>query len=124
MTGVLAVVEDLFFGSKLLETARHLGVPLALARPAEEIGTLVRERRPALVILDLQSEAARPLETIRGIKADAELRATRVLGFLSHVQADLRVSAVEAGCDEVLPRSAFTARLPEILRPYASVGPS
>jgi CheY-like chemotaxis protein len=121
---VLAVLEDLFFGAKLMETARHLGVPLTLVRPQEEIRSLVRERRPALVILDLQSESARPLEIIRGIKADAELRATRVLGFLSHVQADLRVSAVEAGCDEVLPRSVFTTRLPDILRPYASVGPS
>jgi DNA-binding NarL/FixJ family response regulator len=122
VTCVLAVVEDLFFGAKLLEVARHLDVSLSLVRPLEEIITQVRERRPALVILDLQGAAAQPLEAIRGIKADAELRTTRVLGFLSHVQADLRASAVEAGCDEVLPRSAFAARLPEILRPYASVG--
>jgi DNA-binding NarL/FixJ family response regulator len=124
VTCVLAAVEDLFFGAKLLETARHLDVPLILVRPFEEIIAQVRERRPALVILDLQSPAAQPLEVIRGIKADAELRTTRVVGFLSHVQADLRASAVEAGCDEVLPRSAFATRLPEILKPYASVGPS
>jgi DNA-binding NarL/FixJ family response regulator len=122
VTCVLAAVEDLFFGAKLLETARHLDVPLILVRPLEEIIAQVRERRPALVILDLQSTAAQPLEAIRGIKADAELRTTRLLGFLSHVQADLRASAVEAGCDEVLPRSTFATRLPEILRPYASVG--
>jgi DNA-binding NarL/FixJ family response regulator len=117
-------VEDLFFGAKLLETARQLGVPLTLARPAEEIAALVRELHPALLILDLQGEATRPLAAIRAVKADAELRATRVLGFLSHVQTDLRAAAVEAGCDEVLPRSAFAARLPEILRPYASADAS
>ena len=121
MACVLAAVEDLFFGAKLLETARHLDVPLTLVRPFEEIIAQVRERRPALVILDLQSAAAQPLEAIRGIKADAELHTTRVLGFLSHVEAELRASAVEVGCDEVLPRSTFATRLPEILRPYASI---
>jgi hypothetical protein len=41
------------------------------------------------------------------------------LGFFSHVHRDLKAAAAEAGCDEVLPRSTFTAQLPEILRQYA-----
>jgi hypothetical protein len=47
------------------------------------------------------------------------LKETAVLGFLSHVQHDLKAAAAEAGCDRILPRSAFTAELPDILRPYA-----
>ena len=122
MGSVLAAVDDLFFGAKLLETARHLDVLLSLVRSPEEVVALVRERRPALVILDLQNQAARPLEAIREIKADAELGATRVLGFFSHVQSDLKAAALVAGCDDVLPRSAFSARLAEILQPYAASG--
>ena len=124
MGSVLAAVDDLFFGAKLLETARHLDVVLRLVRPPDEVVALVRERRPALVIFDLQNQAARPLEAIREIKADAELGATRVLGFFSHVQSDLKAAALAAGCDDVLPRSAFAARLAEILQPYGASGPA
>ncbi len=125
MAGVVAAVDDLFFGAKLRETAGGLGVPLALVPSPQDVTAVVRERRPALLIVDLQSDACRPLETIRAIKTDPELRVTPVLGYFSHVREDLKAAAAEAGCDEVLPRSAFSARLPEILRrcaPATDVG--
>ena len=120
MAGVVAVVDDLFFGAKLQETARRLEVPLALLRTSQDVLATVRERRPALVIVDLQSETCAPLEVIRGIKTDPDLRATPVLGYAAHVRDDLKTAAAEAGCDEVLPRSAFSARLPDILRRWTA----
>ena len=116
MAGVVAVVDDLFFGAKLQETARHLEIPLVLLRASQDVAATVREHRPALVIVDLQSETCAPLEVIRGIKTDPELRATPILGYVSHVRDDLKAAATDAGCDEVLPRSAFSAHLPDILR--------
>ena len=116
VTGVVAAVDDLFFGAKLRETARSLGIPVVLVPSSEAVAAAVREHRPALLIVDLQSVACRPLETIRTIKADPELRGTPVLGYFSHVRDDLKAAGAEAGCDELLPRSAFSARLPEILR--------
>jgi|WetSurMetagenome_2_1015567.scaffolds.fasta_scaffold32297_3 CheY-like chemotaxis protein len=115
-TGVVAVVDDLLFGEKLRTTARRLRVDLAFARSPEDATALTGARRPALVIVDLQSEACRPLDTIRRIKADPNLCATPVLGYFAHVRDDVRAAAVEAGCDEVLPRSAFSVRLAEILQ--------
>ena len=116
MAGVVAVVDDLFFGAKLQETARHLEIPLVLLRASQDVAATVREHRPALLIVDLQSETCAPLEVIRGIKTDPELRATPILGYVSHVRDDLKAAATDAGCDEVLPRSAFSAHLPDILR--------
>lgn len=116
MAGVVAVIDDLFFGAKLQETARRLGIPLVLLRTSQGVTATVREHRPALLIVDLQSETCAPLEVIRGIKADPDLGATPILGYVSHVRDDLKSAAVDAGCDEVLPRSAFSARLPDILR--------
>ena len=49
------------------------------------------------------------------LKADDRTRAVPVVGFYSHVETALRRSALEAGIDEALPRSAFTQRLPELL---------
>jgi hypothetical protein len=39
----------------------------------------------------------------------------KVIGFLSHVQTSLAERAKSAGFDEVMPRSKFSANLPEIL---------
>lgn len=121
MAGVIAVVEDLFFGARLLETAQRFQMALRLVRSPEELVAQARTDRPALVILDLNAEGCRPLEAIRQLRADPDLRDARLLGFFSHVQRDLRAAAEAAGCDEVLPRSAFTAELPEILRRHAAV---
>ena len=120
MGGVIAAVDDLFFGAKILETAGRLNVPLVLVRSPEELIAKARECHPGLVIFDLNAGTCRPLEAIRQVKADPDLKDTAALGFFSHVQHDLKVAAAEAGCDRILARSAFTAQLPDILRPYAA----
>ena len=120
MAGVVALLDDLFFGAKLQETARRLEVPLILLRAPKDVPEAIRRHRPALLIVDLQSETCAPLEVIRGLKTDPDLRATPVLGFFSHVRADLNTAAADAGCDEVLPRSAFSAGLPDILRRWTA----
>ena len=120
MTSVLAVVDDLFFGAKLLETAKRLNVSLCLVRSPEELEAQARACRPALLIFDLNAEGCQPLQAIRRVKANPELKDTPALGFVSHVQQDLKAAAAAAGCDRIMARSAFTAQLPDILRPYAS----
>ncbi len=120
MTSVIAVVDDLFFGAKILETAERLNVPLRLVRSPEELETLARACRPALLIFDLNAETCQPLQAIRRVKADPELKDMPTLGFFSHVQQDLRAAATEAGCDRIMARSAFTTQLPDILRAYAT----
>jgi CheY-like chemotaxis protein len=117
---VLAAVEDLFFGAKILETAERLNARLALVRSLEELAETLRVDRPDLVIFDLNAEGCRPLEAIRRLKADPDLKDITTLGFFSHVQHDLKVAATEAGCDRIMTRSAFTAQLPDLLRPYAT----
>jgi len=55
------------------------------------------------------------LELIGKLKGDAALKHISLLGYLSHVQAELKMKAQEAGCDVVMPRSAFSMNLPQIL---------
>jgi PleD family two-component response regulator len=120
VTSVIAVVDDLFFGAKLLETAERLNVALRLVRSPEELEAEARACRPALLIFDLNAERCQPLLAIRRVKANAELKDTPALGFFSHVQHELKAAATEAGCDRIMARSAFTTQLPDILRPYAT----
>ena len=49
------------------------------------------------------------------MRADPALAAIPTVGFASHVQTDVIEAARRAGVGEVLARSAFTQRLPEIL---------
>lgn len=117
---VLVAVDDLFFVSKITATAQALGVPLRFAHTQDELIALALSEQPALLIVDLNGTGCSPLETIAQLKDDADLRHIPIVGFLSHVQADLKVKATMAGCDRVMPRSVFSARLPEILSEYVA----
>jgi CheY-like chemotaxis protein len=112
---VLAAVDDLMFVSKISTAARQLGVEVVFARTADE-ARQTAERHPALIILDLNSRRTDPLGTIAALKRDPALAEIPTVGFVSHVQGDLIAAARAAGVDEVLARSAFVERLPDILR--------
>ena len=119
MARVLAAVEDLFFGAKILETAQRLQVPLGLVRSPDEVISAARADRPALIIFDLNNLAAKPLQTIPKLKKELK-KGTTIIGFVSHVQGDLKLKAMEAGCDMVIPRSAFSQNLPQLLRRHGA----
>ena len=112
---ILAAVDDLMFVSRISTAAQQVGAEIVFVRSPEETLTQARMLNPRLIILDLNSRRLDPLRTIVALKAEAGLASTHTLGFVSHVQGDLIEAAREAGIDEVLARSAFTARLGEIL---------
>ncbi len=121
-TKILFFIEDLFFLAKITETSRKLGVKVAFVKSAdkEAIAALLaseEEDRPALIVFDLNNAAAKPLTLIPKLKAKLK-RSTSVIGFLSHLQGDLKAKATEAGCDTVMPRAAFSQNLPNLLRRY------
>jgi DNA-binding NarL/FixJ family response regulator len=112
---IVAAVEDLLFSSKIRSVGKQVGAELAFARTPEEILQKVRAEHPALVLFDLNSSKSDPIATIAAIRSDTSLSGVRIVGFASHVHADLIRAAEAAGADQVLPRSAFASHLPEIL---------
>jgi CheY-like chemotaxis protein len=114
---VLVAVDDLFFAAKIRTTAEHLGIVALFPRSLEALDEAAKaSSAPALVIVDLHLQRYDPFAVARGFKADEALRETPLVGFFSHVQVELQKRASEAGFDQVLPRSAFTKRLPGILQ--------
>jgi DNA-binding NarL/FixJ family response regulator len=111
MAKVVALMDDLFFQMKVAETAKHLGLELKVAANSDALQTLL-ETMPKLVIVDLNARS-QPIQAIERVRANKN--GVRVVGFLSHVQTDLAAQARAAGCDEVMPRSAFTQNLAAIL---------
>ena len=115
MAKVFTLVTDLFFQSRIQETARTLGIELETFANAAALLDRCRSEPPALLIVDLNAAGAQPLETISQIKQHPSLRAVPVVAYLSHVQAELERAARAAGADTVLPRSKFTRQLPDLL---------
>jgi hypothetical protein len=121
-TRIFCFIEDLFFLAKINETARKLGVKVEFVKGADK-DTVARildapeNERARLIVFDLNNANAKPMTLIPKIKTKFK-RATSVVGFLSHLQGDLKAKAAEAGCDTVMPRSAFSQSLPNLLRRY------
>jgi acylphosphatase len=120
-TKIFFFIEDLFFIAKIQETARKLGVKVAFVKNEKDAITALtageEEDRPGLIVFDLNNANAKPLTLIPKLKAKLK-RSTSIVGFLSHLQGDLKAKAVEAGCDTVMPRAAFSQNLPNLLRRY------
>jgi CheY-like chemotaxis protein len=112
---VIAVVDDLFFASKIRGTAEQVGTKVVFARSIEALVEAARNELPSLVLVDLHSQKVDPIELARRLRSDDQLRPIPLVGFFSHVQVELQNAATAAGFDRVMPRSAFTKNLVEIL---------
>lgn len=111
---VAMLVDDMFFAAKINNAAITAGRVIERVRSREQLEGL-GVNPPSLIIIDLNSDRLDPIEAIRYLKSSVELRAVPIVGFVSHVQTELIRSAQSAGCDYVLPRSAFTQFLVEIV---------
>lgn len=112
-------IEDLFFLAKIQETAKKLGVKVGFLKNDKETLAKITEapeqERPSLIVFDLNNANAKPLTLIPKLKSKLK-KGTSIIGFLSHLQGDLKAKAVDAGCDMVMPRSAFSQNLPSLMR--------
>ncbi|MBX7222211.1 MAG: hypothetical protein K1Y36_19840 [Blastocatellia bacterium] len=116
MSLVLAVGSDLFFSAKIKEAGVQTGITIEFARRMDEVVAKAQTLGPQLVILDLNSTRLDALEVLTRLRAEGNLSSLPILGFYSHVQAELRREALARGCTRVVPRSEFSAKLPIFLR--------
>jgi CheY-like chemotaxis protein len=116
---VLAVLEDLFFTVKINEAAKRAGLAITFVK-SEHDALEQAKLHPALIIMDINFQGVDPLNLIRKLKADEHTKGINLLGYLSHVQGELKQQAQAAGCDMVLARSAFSQNLPQILKRHSN----
>jgi len=117
MRRVVAAVDDLIFAARIRGTAEQLGVRIDFVKSVEAaIESAGAERRVDLVIADLHAQRIDSFALAERLKADESLCGVPLVGFFSHVHIELMHRARASGYDHVLPRSAFTKRLVDILR--------
>ena len=115
MKRVVAVIDDLFFMVKVKDAAVAAGMGIVFAKSRED--ALVRcAEGPSLAVIDLNAGKFAPVELVVALKAVG----VPVLGFLSHVNVELKEKALEAGADRVLARSALAQNINAIFREFAA----
>jgi PleD family two-component response regulator len=115
---VLAAVTDLFFSVKLTEAAKRAGMSLEFVKEPEALLEKAGQK-PSLIIFDLNLESIDPVGLITRLKGSPDTRGISLIGYLSHIQAELKQRAQGAGCDMVLARSAFSQNMPLIFKRHA-----
>ena len=116
---ILAVLEDLMFTVKINDIARRTGLDVEFVKSEKDVLEKARHK-PLLIILDLNSNSVQPLHLIHQLKAHEDTKSISLIGYVSHVQGELKQKAHDAGCDMVLARSAFSTNLPMILKRHAA----
>jgi DNA-binding response OmpR family regulator len=74
------------------------------ARDGEEAWTLIKERKPALVLLDLKMPGRSGLDVLTAIRADPELRGTQVMVLTSSDRQSDIDKGILAGADYYLTK--------------------
>ncbi len=118
---ILAVVEDLMFTVKISDAAKRAGLDVEFVKSERDVIEKATQEKPLLIILDLNFSAVEPLKLISKVKSDGEMKQISVIGYLSHVQGELKQQAQEAGANIVMARSAFSQNLQQILKRHSGV---
>jgi PleD family two-component response regulator len=118
---ILAVVEDLLFTVKISDAAKRAGLEVEFVKSERDVIEKATSEKPLLIILDLNFSAVQPLKLISKVKSNGEMKQISVIGYLSHVQGELKQQAQEAGANIVMARSAFSQNLQQILKRHSGV---
>lgn len=123
---ILALAADLFFTSRIQSTADGLGLRVAWVEDAGQVGEepaefvrLLKEHRPALVLVDLSLEAVPWAEWVRAAKADSETEDVPFLAFGSHKGKEKLKLAADVGVDQVVAKSKFSGEMPALFKKHA-----
>jgi hypothetical protein len=117
-TGIL-LSRDLIFTSKVTGTARALGHRVLVAGTIDLALAMIEQWGPNVVFVDLAAGDLVAPQALMSYQALAR-PATAFVAFGPHVETEALAAARAAGCDPVMPRSKFSAELPELVKQYLS----
>src|SRR5262245_57957431 len=111
----LLVSRDLFFTSRVTGTADLLGIKIQVAADAQTATERLAAAPFGCVFIGLADAGLDVAAFFAQLPSDAH---PPVIAFGSHVATARLQAARDAGCDQVLPRSRFSAELSDLLKKY------
>lgn len=121
---VYALIGDLFFATKIVKSAKAVGLEARAFDTAERLMQASREKEPGMIIMDCGSLEREAFQLLKELRSDEKLSRIPRLGYLSHSVADLKNQMRAAGCDQVFLKTEFTRELENLLVRYGGGFPS
>jgi CheY-like chemotaxis protein len=119
----LLLSDDLLDTSRIVGIGRAQGVTVKWARHLGDLATLAQQEAPSLVLVDLANSSLSVGDLVQMLRQVGPTM-PRIVAFGAHVDAAGLRGARQAGCDVVLPRSAFFEELPAKLPEWSVPLPS
>jgi CheY-like chemotaxis protein len=112
----ILIVDDNPTNLKLLVmTLSGLGYELRTAEDAERAIESIRERRPRLILMDLQLPGMGGLELTERLKRDPATRDIAVIAVTAYAMDGDRQRALDAGCDAFVTKPIDVLEFPELV---------
>ncbi len=110
---IVVVCEDIFFWARILAAAEALGRVAIRVDDEPAMERAFEDGGARRIVMDLGIRSVDPLGWAARWKQRED--APRIVGFVSHVEAQMQERAKQAGFDEVLTKSHFSRVLPDLL---------
>jgi hypothetical protein len=114
---ILAFVPDLFFSTKIQDTAKHLGHTATISRSTADFIQKAHDLSPALLIVDLTAREPGLDEVLMQVRLQDAVAATPLLAFTTHA-AWKQTAPLHRLCNQVVTKEALARELPTLLTKY------
>jgi DNA-binding NarL/FixJ family response regulator len=117
MARVLALTRDLLFGSQIQGALLAAGEQIQIVGEAQAVRAALEEHPDtAALVVDLTDDGLDGSAILEALSAEGALAGLATLAYYSHVEADVRARALEAGFDLVVARSRMAREAPQLVR--------
>lgn len=115
----ILVVDDNVTNLKLIEyLLMAKGYDVLTAVDAESALEAVRDKRPALVLMDLQLPGMDGLELTKKLKSDPSTRGIVIVAVTAYAMKGDEQRALDAGCDGYIAKPIDTRALPSVVESH------
>jgi two-component system cell cycle response regulator DivK len=122
---LILVVEDNELNLKLVrDVLRFAGYEVMEARTGEQGVALAAERRPDLVLMDLQLPGIDGTEALRQLRASSPTQEVPVLAVTAFAMREDRERAFRSGFDGYVEKPFSPRELPAQVRSFLQTGPA
>jgi len=114
---ILAFVPDLFFSTKIQDTAKHLGHTATISRTTDDFVRKAHELSPALLIVDLTAQGTSLEELLMQLRRESQASPVPLLAFTTHA-AWKQTAPLHRLCSQVVTKDELSRDLPALLAKY------
>ncbi len=119
MSKTVLIVEDNELNMKLFhDLLVALGYEAVCAGNGKEAMKLVREKRPDLILMDIQLPEVSGLEVTRWIKEDRDLRSIPIVAVTAFAMKGDEEKIRKGGCEAYLPKPINVPRFIETVQQF------